>query len=274
MERKLINMSKQIAKLLDARLVQLKKEYEALRPYRNVVMSTAHVTGTGRTYFYAKNGKTRKYLGREGSDDVVRIKRARYVEKAITILENDLRLLDKLAKGYKFTDFEDINLMIPKTYRPEAYDYYENLPDVAKKWLEEKEAEKASFGPWYPEDLIHRVSNGLMVRTKSEMAIAEILLRNGIPFVYELPHVLKNGRIVHTDFTILSIVDYKTEYLLEHEGSMEEQGYRRKHSWRIENYFLSGYVPNVNIFFTFDGVDGSIDGESVQRIIDGWFKPA
>lgn len=270
----MINMTRRLTKLLNARLTQLKKEYETLKPYRNVVMSTAHVTGTNRTYFYIKEGKRRKYLGGVKSDDVVRIKRTRYVEKAIVVLENDLRLLDKLAKGYKLSDFEEINMMIPKTYRPETYDYYEHLPDVAKRWLEEKEAEKASYGPWYPEDLIHRVSNGLMVRTKSEMAIAEILLRNGIPFVYELPHVLKNGKVVHTDFTILSIVDYKTEYLLEHEGSMEDQEYRRKHSWRIENYFLSGFVPNVNIFFTFDGVDGSIDGESVQRIIDGWFKPS
>lgn len=54
-----------------------------------------------------------------------------------------------------------------------------------------------------------------------------LLSMQSVISVYELPHVLKNGKIVHTDFTILSTIDYKTEYLLEHEGSIDGESVQR-----------------------------------------------
>ena len=278
MEKKLINISRQLRKMLKARKEQLEEEYSRLLPYVNVLMQENPVKGSDRTYYYRKEKAgskyRRTYLGNSSNKDVLNIKKARYTAKALAAVENDIVLLDRLCNGYAFTGFIDINKSIPHVYRLHSLDYYEDLPDAGKEWMRKKEAEKAEYGPWHPEGLIHTVSNGIKVRTKSEMAIAEILLRNGIPFVYELPHVLRNGKIVHTDFTILSTIDYKTEFLLEHEGSMADSGYRDKHAWRVENYYLSGYVPNVNIFFTYDGMNGSVDGESIQRIVDGWFRPA
>ena len=277
MEKKMINISKQLLKMLKKRKEQLNREYEELRPYAKLLMQELPVKNTERTYYYRKEriGKKykRPYLGNGRNKEVMKIKRARYIAKELEAVEHDIDLLEKLLKGYRLSGFAEINAAIPRTYRLQSIDYYEDLPDVGKEWMKRKEAEKAEYGPWHPEGLIHTVSNGIKVRTKSEMAIAEILLRNGIPFVYELPHVLKNGKIVHTDFTILSTIDYKTEILLEHEGSMGDPGYRDKHAWRIENYYLTGYIPNVNIFFTFDGLDGSVDGEVIQRIVDGWLRP-
>jgi hypothetical protein len=278
MEKRMINTSRQLLKMLKVRKEQLNKEYEGLKPYMDILMQENPVKGSDRAYYYRKekNGLRyrRTYIGSSNNMEVLNIKKARYIAKALEVVEKDIALLNSLCDGYAFTGFRDINESIPKTYRLQSLDYYENLPDVAREWLRRKEAEKAEYGPWHPEGLIHKVSNGIKVRTKSEMAIAEILLRNGIPFVYELPHVLKNGTIVHTDFTILSTIDYKTEILLEHEGSMADSGYRDKHSWRVENYYLSGYIPNVNIFFTYDGMNGSVDGEAIQRIVDGWLRPA
>ena len=274
----MINISRQLRKMLKARKEQLEEEYSRLLPYVNVLMQENPVKGSDRTYYYRKEKAgskyRRTYLGNSSNKDVLNIKKARYTAKALAAVENDIVLLDRLCNGYAFTGFIDINKSIPHVYRLHSLDYYEDLPDAGKEWMRKKEADKAEYGPWHPEGLIHTVSNGIKVRTKSEMAIAEILLRNGIPFVYELPHVLRNGKIVHTDFTILSTIDYKTEFLLEHEGSMADSGYRDKHAWRVENYYLSGYVPNVNIFFTYDGMNGSVDGESIQRIVDGWFRPA
>lgn len=271
MEKYLLNLSNSLLKMLKERQKKIEQEYERLYPYRNVIIHPSHKKGASRKYYYSGD---RKYIGAESSEEVIKIKKARYFSQALVTIEKDIKLLEKLLKGYRLSGFAEINAVIPRTYRLQSLDYYEDLPDAGKEWMRKKEAEKAEYGPWHPEGLIHTVSNGIKVRTKSEMAIAEILLRNGIPFVYELPHVLKNGKIVHTDFTILSTIDYKTEFLLEHEGSMADSGYRDKHAWRVENYYLSGYVPNVNIFFTYDGMNGSVDGESIQRIVDGWFRPA
>lgn len=267
-------MGRRLLKLLTERQDQLNKEYEKLYPYRDVVMRTSYRRKEGKTYYQRQTPEGRKYLGTGENEIVKSIKKAKYISCELDMINADIKLLTKLLKDYRMISDEAIDRQLPKVYRLQSLDYYENLPDAGKEWMRRKEAEKAEYGPWHPEGLIHTVSNGIKVRTKSEMAIAEILLRNGIPFVYELPHVLKNGKIVHTDFTILSTIDYKTEILLEHEGSMADPGYRDKHAWRVENYYLSGYVPNVNIFFTYDGMNGSVDGESIQRIVDGWLRPA
>lgn len=274
MEKKMLNMGRRLLKLLTERQDQLNKEYEKLYPYRDVVMRTSYRRKEGKTYYQRQTPEGRKYLGTGENEIVKSIKKAKYISCELDMINADIKLLTKLLKDYRMISDEAIDRQLPKVYRLQSLDYYENLPDAGKEWMRRKEAEKAEYGPWHPEGLIHTVSNGIKVRTKSEMAIAEILLRNGIPFVYELPHVLKNGKIVHTDFTILSTIDYKTEILLEHEGSMADPGYRDKHAWRVENYYLSGYVPNVNIFFTYDGMNGSVDGESIQRIVDGWLRPA
>ena len=270
----MLNMSRRLLKLLVDKREQLNEEYGKLYPYRDVIMRTSYRRKGGHTYYQRQTPEGRKYLGTGENEIVKSIKKAKYISCELDMINADIKLLTKLLKDYRMISHEAIDSQLPKVYRLQSLDYYENLPDAGKEWMRRKEAEKAEFGPWHPEGLIHKVSNGIKVRTKSEMAIAEILLRNGIPFVYELPHVLKNGKIVHTDFTILSTIDYKTEILLEHEGSMADAGYRDKHAWRVENYYLSGYIPNVNLFFTYDGMNGSVDGEAIQRIVDGWLKPA
>ena len=274
MEKKMLNMGRRLLNLLTEKQEQLNKEYEKLYPYRDVVMRTSYRRKEGKTYYQRQTPEGRKYLGTGENEIVKNIKKAKYISCELDMINADIKLLTKLLKDYRMISHEAIDRQLPKVYRLQSLDYYEDLPDAGKEWMRRKEDEKAEYGPWHPEGLIHTVSNGIRVRTKSEMAIAEILLRNGIPFVYELPHVLKNGKIVHTDFTILSTIDYKTEILLEHEGSMADPGYRDKHAWRVENYYLSGYIPNVNIFFTYDGLNGSVDGEAIQRIVDGWFRPA
>ena len=274
MEKKMLNMGRRLLRLLTEKQDHLNKEYEKLYPYRDIVMRTSYRRKEGKTYYQRQTPEGRKYLGTGENEIVKRIKKAKYISCELDMINSDISLLTKLLNDYRIVSHETVDSRLPKVYRLHSLDYYEDLPDAGKEWMRRKEAEKAEYGPWHPEGLIHTVSNGIKVRTKSEMAIAEILLRNGIPFVYELPHVLKNGKIVHTDFTILSTIDYKTEILLEHEGSMADSGYRDKHAWRVENYYLSGYVPNVNIFFTYDGMNGSVDGESIQRIVDGWFRPA
>ena len=191
---------------------------------------------------------------------------------------------DQLNKEYeKLYPYRDV-VMRTSYRRKEGKTYYQRQTPEGRKYLGtgENEIVKSIKKAKYISCELDMINADIKLLTKllkdyrmiSHEAIAEILLRNGIPFVYELPHVLKNGKIVHTDFTILSTIDYKTEILLEHEGSMADAGYRDKHAWRVENYYLSGYIPNVNLFFTYDGMNGSVDGEAIQRIVDGWLRPA
>lgn len=73
----------------------------------------------------------------------------------------------------------------------------------------------------------------------------------GVPYKYEHPLKLKNGRTIYPDFTILPI-GQRGEVYLEHFGMMDDDAYRDsfflKHSTMIQN----GYVPGVNYIMTFE----------------------
>ncbi|MBO4638908.1 MAG: hypothetical protein J5710_04065 [Treponema sp.] len=77
--------------------------------------------------------------------------------------------------------------------------------------------------------------NGEQVRSKSEVIIADALLRHDIPYRYEFPLELKNGNsniTYYPDFTCLN-VHTRQEFIWEHFGLMDDPDYAKK---RPENF--------------------------------------
>jgi exodeoxyribonuclease V alpha subunit len=58
------------------------------------------------------------------------------------------------------------------------------------------------LGSWYEEGKIHEALVGCMVRSKSEVIIANLLTTAGIPFRYEVPLFAPDGTFYLPDFTI------------------------------------------------------------------------
>lgn len=79
------------------------------------------------------------------------------------------------------------------------------LPDdaFAEKWLEEhREMARSQPNPFLKaHDFL--TMNGEYVRSKTEKIIADLLYHLGIPYVYECPLQLSDGK-VYPDFTILN----------------------------------------------------------------------
>lgn len=55
-------------------------------------------------------------------------------------------------------------------------------------------------------------AKGEKVRSKSEVIIADVLSREGIPYRYEYPLYLKGIGKVHPDFTVLNVKQRKEIY--------------------------------------------------------------
>jgi hypothetical protein len=55
---------------------------------------------------------------------------------------------------------------------------------------------------WYEEGKIHRALANYMVRSKSEVIIANMLFERDIPFIYEMALYAQDGTMVLPDFTI------------------------------------------------------------------------
>lgn len=116
-----------------------------------------------------------------------------------------------------------------------------------------------------PENLVHRTSFGLFVRTKSEALIAEKLYMAPVQIRYE--EVLEfPERICIPDFTILRS-DGKVFYW-EHEGLMNVVEYKTRQRSKHEIYINHGIVPWDNLIVTYDYGEGEIDLKIVESEIE------
>ena len=87
------------------------------------------------------------------------------------------------------------------------------------------------------EGLIHRTSKGHLVRSKSELLIAEALVAAGVEYAYEQPLTL-GGFTRYPDFTVENDISGRTIYW-EHLGMLENANYKanweKKRSWYLSN---------------------------------------
>ena len=117
----------------------------------------------------------------------------------------------------------------------------------------------------YVEGLIHKtLKEGLIVRSKSEVIIANMLYERGIEFEYE--RVLEeNGKSYIPDFTF---EDASGEpIILEHLGMLDIPSYAEAWKRKLEFYKSIGYEEGENLFTTHDD-NGSIDSLAIKKIID------
>jgi exodeoxyribonuclease V alpha subunit len=81
-----------------------------------------------------------------------------------------------------------------------------------------------NLGSWYEEGKIHEALVGSMVRSKSEVIIANLLTAAGIPFRYEVPLFAPDGTLYLPDFTI----DWRgKKFFWEHVGMLDKPNYKK-----------------------------------------------
>ena len=263
-----------VMKELEQRRRRLNSQINNLRSYDKWRLIKGQTLKSGVSYYsavYPGIGR-KKYLGNDRHPDVVNVKRLRYAKEAAAVCYNNIRLLEKLIESYVDTDYQTINSRLPITYRTELSNesgerFRINMPIEAIKWIGKKEKEKAKYPPYKPEQLKHPAMDGTLMRSKSEVIIANILLLAGIPFVYEVP-IFIDGKMVLPDFTILSLIDLKTEIIIEHQGMVFVEEYAEKYIRSLKLYLQQSYwIPNKNLFFTFDDAKETLDTQQVTDIL-------
>jgi len=125
--------------------------------------------------------------------------------------------------------------------------------------------------------LIHRTSTGLLVRSKSEVIIAELLHERGIEFAYERPLVAPNGSRRLPDFTIDDAESGITIYW-EHLGMLSDPAYARRWERKIAWYEAQGILPPSTsrpaggpggvLLETRDDANGGIDVAAIRMQLE------
>lgn len=128
---------------------------------------------------------------------------------------------------------------------------------------------------YFEENLIHKTLRGDLVRSKSEVIVANLLYENGLrEYIYEAKCVSVDGQGYKLpDFTIIDNNSGKV-VLWEHLGMLEVSKYKKswneKEKWYQKNgiqFIESGGGDNGALVITKEHEDGSIDCEEIMEQI-------
>jgi hypothetical protein len=118
----------------------------------------------------------------------------------------------------------------------------------------------------FAEGLIHKTKKeGLLVRSKSEVIIANLLIATPIDFEYEREYKGRNGQKRIPDFTF---IDAAGELIiLEHLGMMSIPSYKSDWEKKLKFYEDNKFKLNENLFITTESETGGIDSIAIEKVI-------
>jgi hypothetical protein len=115
------------------------------------------------------------------------------------------------------------------------------------------------LGAWYEEGKIHSTLTEYMVRSKSEVIIANLLFDREIPFEYEVPLFAPDGTFYLPDFTIRW---HGQDWYWEHLGRLEREDYRSH--WETKRVWYDSHFPG-RLVTTVDSGDLTKDAADLIR---------
>lgn len=199
---------------------------------------------------------------------VVAIKLHRILELQKKVLSQNIRNIEEFKLKYKRYSFDDLNALLPVTYRK-----IEFVPGKIRK------RDTPSLGEEHLRDTLpirtyHVAMDGTPVRSLAEMNIYNMLLSNRIPFEYERKLVLRSNEgedVLYPDFTIRR--KDKRNIYWEHIGMITDPEYSARFLEKLLIYHKHNIVPGLNLVLTFSMADMSINSMEIDRMIQQMIVP-
>ena len=155
-------------------------------------------------------------------------------------LNNNMFTLSRLMDKYDNSTSAKLIRSFSRTYQEVPNEYFFH-PSI-KGFLEEAYVKN----PYPPEEHSYFSKNGIPVRSKSEVLIANQLEDYHIPYRYEAAMTL-GKQTKYPDFTIKNPFNGQL-ILWEHFGALHQPGYEQK----MNLYMKYGYIPFETIIYTFE----------------------
>ena len=124
---------------------------------------------------------------------------------------------------------------------------------------------------YYEASLIHKTLRGELVRSKSEVIIANMLHEAGIAYEYEKELSLGEDGIRIPDFTI-DDAESGMLFYWEHCGMMSDKYYRQRWEEKRAVYKKHNIIESENLIVSYDDTNGSIDSVAIKALIDKYLQ--
>lgn len=223
-----------------------------------------------RTRFYRKTDTQDIYLGSDQQMLIRKLAQKRYNTELLTSMESYLKVLETTDKMLE-------NITLPTEVHDKLPEAFRNITEPFTV-LDSFEVQN-----WYmtrnPRNDAgkFRTKNGIHVKSKSEVFIADALFEAGIPFVYEERLEFETNdwerpyETFYPDFTILNVRTGESFYW-EHFGKMDNTEYLNKTLYKLESYARHGIVSGKNLIITYESMDHPINMEYVNQLIQTFLR--
>lgn len=259
------NYSEKLKKQLKEIEYLLDKSNKNLSKLQNIQECGTRVSkSNGCIQYYWIDKTTNKKVYAKGSDmDMLKKAAQRNYERKVN--KKLVKLRNKLSAFLREYDIDEIERE------------YSKLPDARKKLIIPIIDSKMEFAEKWKNVSYERMpvneetdfisANGIKVRSKSELIIANMLEQKGIPYRYEYPLLLKGVGTVRPDFMCLNIRTGK-EYVWEHFGMMDNIAYATKNINKIQTYEQNGYLAGKNMIMTFETSTNALNTSSLRCVLE------
>lgn len=224
---------------------------------------------SGTYYYHAyldtdKKEKT-KYINKMNALLPSELAKKNYYKKLLPILNKQLEALEK---------YESCQNQIKSLYNSMS-DARKHLIGATNITVEEKlkkwKSEKYMPNNYHNELKKYETNNGELVRSKSELFIANALYdnRDHLLYKYERPlEIIFNGRreVIYPDFTIINIHTGKVTYW-EHAGLMGDIDYVKDFVLKNKKYNANNIFCGEQLVYTFETLDTPLDIATTVNII-------
>lgn len=219
--------------------------------------------GIARYYHICRAGDTHgEYITKENMDLACKLAQKDYLQKLNRIINNELKDIERYLLQHKEHAIEDVftnlnayrqNLVMPLVISEELY---------VQQW----EQQTYVANPYYPEERVYPTKKDELVRSKSEVLLADMFYEMGIPYRYEAQLQLKDGKKKYPDFTILNP---KTRELLYHEhlGLLDDDTYRRINLIKLDEYRRNGIYLGKNLIITYEAEGCYLNIKEIKKMI-------
>ena len=248
-----------ISKEIEKHIRRIRKRLEKA-PEGSLRVSKTH--GTCQFYNKTELYQPGKYIHHKDRPLAVRLAQKDYDKKLLEALTGQQKAIEKFIKDYD---------------RDAAVQVYEKLSAprkelVTPEFLSDEEFIRQFLSEPYTRlgfkdtDPEFYTDNGERVRSKSEILIANALLRNKVPYLCEFP-VYDNGVIFAApDFKCLNVRLRKIFYW-EHLGKLGDQDYVNRNANKFEKYTLSKDFDESSLILTFETENHPLNTKVIEEKI-------
>lgn len=213
--------------------------------------------------WYQTDGTTRTYIPKNQQALAEQLAAKKYLTFRLNDLLTEYDAVQSYLKKHK-EPTSQLLLQKPE-YEKLLKPYFHPISQELSDWMNEPYERNSK----YPEQLIHKCSSGILVRSKSESLIVMFLHTRKIPFRYECAlHLGENT--LYPDFTIRHPKTGQV-YYWEHFGMMDQSTYVKNACAKLQLYALNGIIPSIQLITTYETKEYPLTMENVERIIEQYF---